>query len=244
MKVDYNYDQNEHGTHGPQKALPILLEDLNPISLLDVGCGNGTWISAAQMMGISDFIGVDGNELASRQLLFPPSHFKMQDLTKEWCLNRKFDVAICLEVAEHLDERYASVLIDTLIKHSSVIVFSAASPNQPGQHHVNLQWPKYWQELFNQHGYSCTDSLRWKIWDDDTIEPWYRQNVMKAIYNPEMAGREPRIPSVIHPEIMKKIILSDFRFRFEKGELPFRLYVTTTLTAISRRVFKRLKANL
>jgi len=80
-------------------------------------------------------------------------------LTRSWDLKRKFDAVLCLEVAEHLDSAFAPTLIDALIKHGNLIYFSAACPGQTGQHHVNCQWPVYWQQLFNERGFACEDDL-------------------------------------------------------------------------------------
>lgn len=45
--------------------------------------------------------------------------------------------------------------------------------------------------MFNRHAYSCDDAVRWPIWDDSTIEPWYRQNMFIAQRDPVAAGGMP-----------------------------------------------------
>jgi hypothetical protein len=114
-----------------------------------------------------------------------------------------------------------------LVKHSDLVVFSAACPNQPGQHHVNCQWPAYWQALFNERGFACSDDLRWKIWELGEIEPWYRQNIFVAKRAPEKAGRETRIVGAVHPEIVPGIMESAGSSYFpkhvqqiEEGRMP------------------------
>jgi SAM-dependent methyltransferase len=206
MTINYNHSLNLHTLEGPRTALPALFPDQKPYSLLDVGCGNGTWLKTALEFGIPEVFGVDGVEVTSEELHVDRDLIKIQDLRKPWDLNKKFDVVICLEVAEHLDSNHAETLIASLVKHGTTIYFSAACPGQPGQHHVNCQWPEYWQNLFNEYGYVCEDTLRWKIWDDFRIEPWYRQNLFVAKISLGNAGKEPRIPSVVHPEIWENII--------------------------------------
>jgi hypothetical protein len=149
-----------------------------------------------------DVFGIDGVDIAADELLFDPTKFQRCDLRSAIELNRTFDVALCLEVAEHLEAEYACVLIQTLAKHSDTVFFSAACPGQDGQHHVNCQWPEYWQEIFNRQGFVCEDSLRWRIWANKGIEPWYRQNLFIARRDTVHAGTEPRIPAVIHPDFM------------------------------------------
>ena len=206
MTIDYDHSANLHTIDGPRAALPKLFPFGLPESILDVGCGTGTWLRAAIDSGISDVIGIDGVEIPPDQLLFPPDKFHCRDLGAPVDLGRRFELVICLEVAEHLEQGSGRILIRTLTQHADVILFSAACPGQFGQHHVNCQWPEYWQALFNSEGYACDDSPRWTIWDDSMIEGWYRQNIFMARRDPD-AGREPRIKSIIHPE-MRRIVVS------------------------------------
>src|SRR5579863_8625346 len=124
MTVDYDHSKNVHTLSGPQAAMPLLFPEGKPRSLLDVGCGTGTWLQAAQEFGIKDIFGVDGVNIPAERLLFPNELFRKQDLTEPWNLGRKFEVVLCLEVAEHLPERSASTLIDSLTSHADTIIFS------------------------------------------------------------------------------------------------------------------------
>ena len=72
----------------------------------------------------------------------------------------------------------ADVLVADLCRLADVVVFSAAIPHQSGAGHVNCQWPTYWVDLFAAHAYGCIDEVRGQIWDDDRVEPWYRQNLL------------------------------------------------------------------
>ena len=136
MSVDYNHSENLHTLSGPAAALPILFAKALPTSLLDVGCGTGTWLKAAIDLGIPDVFGVDGVEVPADKLHVQDEKIRHQDLTRPWNLNKRFDAVICLEVAEHLDSAFAHILIDALVQHSDQIYFSAACPGQTGQHHV------------------------------------------------------------------------------------------------------------
>jgi len=217
MSIDYSHSLNLHTLEGPRTALSILFPNQKPQSLLDVGCGNGTWLKTALEFGIPEVFGVDGVEVSSEELHIDRDFIKIQDLTKPWDLNKKFDVILCLEVAEHLDSTHANSLISSIVKHGATIYFSAACPGQPGQHHVNCQWPEYWQSLFNKNGYECFDNIREIIWNEEKIEPWYRQNIFSAIKSSN-AGNEKRIKGMIHP---------DFYSYFEA-------YTTTRVTELTR----------
>src|SRR5262245_54459582 len=168
MKIDYDHGQNRHTLEGAADALFSILGSNIPRSLLDVGCGTGTWLRAASDLGVAEVFGVDGI-VPEASLHISKDLVSQQDLSKTFNLARRFDVALCLEVAEHLPEEAADSLITSIVAHSDMVLFSAACPGQPGQHHINCQWPIYWQDLFNQRGYACDDSVRWKIWDDSRI---------------------------------------------------------------------------
>jgi SAM-dependent methyltransferase len=242
---DYCYSSNLHTVQGALAALSTLLTPKVPTSLLDVGCGTGTWLRAACELGVEYTVGVDGIALAEHQLHVPKNRINQHDLTTPFYLGRRFDVVLCLEVAEHLPEKAASILISSLVAHSDAILFSAACPKQPGQHHVNCQWPKYWQDHFNDYGFVCDDSVRWAIWEDQRIEPWYRQNMFWARRDPFKARLEPRIRCAVHPELVDALryresvvaqaVLEEVN-RIERGSKPLSWYFRAAFAKLIRRL--------
>ncbi|MGH7029228.1 MAG: methyltransferase domain-containing protein [Stellaceae bacterium] len=248
--VNYDHSRNLHTVLGARTALTMLFGARPPESMLDVGCGHGTWLRAALDLGVRDIFGIDGAEIADGDFLFPQQFYRAYDLSGAWDLERRFDIAICLEVAEHLPPEAAPKLIGSLVKHADLIVFSAAVPGQSGQHHVNCQWPEYWQKMFNTHGYACSDTLRWVIWDIADIEPWYRQNMFQAKYSPSEAGKETRIPGAVHSEILPTIVLSavarekaNFISMIERGEPGPFWYASLLYKAISAKLIRKLPAS-
>jgi SAM-dependent methyltransferase len=240
MSIEYDHSQNLHTLEGPKSAFQILFPDGMPESILDVGCGTGTWLLAANDLGVTDVFGIDGVNIPPEKLLFDSNRFKRCDLTTPVDLGRKFSLVVCMEVAEHIDVEFAPTIIKTLTQHSDRIIFSAACPVlQGGQHHVNCQWPEYWQELFNREGFICEDSLRLKIWNDRRIEVWYRQNMFLAYRNPN-AGKEARIRSLIHPEMYSIMAARAAVSQIGKGWMPVRWYLKATTKAIIRKVKRHL----
>jgi hypothetical protein len=235
-KIDYDHALNLHTQDGPREAFKSIFVTELPRSLLDVGCGTGTWLKAALDSGVTDVFGVDGVVVPENSLLVPRTLFSQQDFTRPWNLGRRFDAVLCLEVAEHLDGVHADQLLDTLVAHADTVIFSAACPGQRGQHHVNCEWPNWWQKRFNDRGYSCDDAVRWTIWDNAGIEPWYRQNMFRATRDLQRAGREPRIPSVVHPDFLRDVawdrVVSDYRSQIESGSLPVSWYLSGPCLAL------------
>jgi hypothetical protein len=243
MSIDYDHKLNPHRNDDGAIVIPILFADGVPKSLLDVGCGTGTWAKAVRDNGVADTLGIDGNALSPTAFI-SQSDFKLVDFTTSWNLGRCFDMALCLEVAEHLDEQYASLLVECLTRHADKIVFSAACPGQGGQHHVNCQWPEYWQQRFNTFGYACVDSIRPNIWTDHRIAPWYRQNMFVATHDPEHAGHEPRIQSKLHPEIFGLSqhcsTIEGYQKLIESGTLPWKWYATIAFKAFYSKMKRRI----
>lgn len=204
-QIQYDHQANRHGLEGPAIALPVALEGLKVSSLLDVGCGTGTWLAAARDLGIHDFAGIDGIIPDDGHLHVERNRLDRQDFRQPWTLNRKFDVVLCLEVAEHLEPEHGELLVECIVRHTDVVLFSAAAPYQDGDHHINCQWQSYWQESFNRHGFACSDGIRWKLWNNDRVEPWYRQNLFMANRSRD-AGCEPRLNAVYHPEMLQFLV--------------------------------------
>lgn len=205
MEVSFDHAVNVHSLAGARAALEAVLPVPRPQRVLDVGCGVGYWLKAALDLGVPAVFGMDGVAVPSERLMIPENCFRRQNLTEPWRLGQRFDWVMCLEVGEHLPSEHAPALIEALAASGESVLFSAAVPGQPGQDHVNCQWPAFWQNLFNKNGFVCDDSIRWKIWSDERIEPWYRQNLFVALRNPVLAGHEPRIRAVIHPGMLQHL---------------------------------------
>jgi SAM-dependent methyltransferase len=234
IAYDHTLNRNLHTVSGASAGLRELLRGDIPTSMLDMGCGTGTWMRAALDLGVGRVYGIDGLDLPEPELFVPKELICVADLNQPVDLRERFDLAICLETAEHLEPASSKTLVQSLVRHSSRILFSAAAPGQGGTHHVNCQWPEYWQGLFNGEGFVCNDDCRWAIWNDSDIEPWYRQNVFRAERRPELAGKEPRIKRVIHPDVLPSfshLFLPEHRNLIEQGALPWRWYVSAPLRA-------------
>lgn len=161
-----------------QVIVPILIDLIDPKSVVDVGCGSGTWLSVFQELGIKDYLGVDGEYVQPDMLQIPKEHFVAHDLACSFTLDRRFDLVVCLEVAEHLPASRADTLVQDLTSLGSIVVFSAAIPFQGGTHHVNEQWPDYWVSRFAALGFHVVDCLRWQIWENEKVSWFYAQNAV------------------------------------------------------------------
>lgn len=157
---------------------PILMDLVAPISVVDVGCGVGSWLHAFAELGVEDCLGVDGDYVDRNSLMVPSDRFRAMDLLQPLAIDRVFDLAISMEVAEHLPASVAAKFVKFLTDLAPVVLFSAAIPGQGGTHHVNERWPWYWKDLFATRGYVRVDPIRPMIWNNPNVEFWYRQNTV------------------------------------------------------------------
>jgi SAM-dependent methyltransferase len=127
---DFFASQSDGSYRGAREVLPKVFALTKPRSVLDVGCGQGTWLAAALEQGVSDILGVDGPYVNLKTLKIPQGRFLSCDLQKPLELKRRFDLVISLEVGEHLAESAAQTFADNLVRHGSVVLFSAAVPGQ------------------------------------------------------------------------------------------------------------------
>ena len=196
--------------HSAEQIVPWICRALAPRSVLDVGCGTGTWLSEFAKHGVTEGLGLDGPWVDTDMLEIPADRFRRENLEAPFRLGKKFDLVVSLEVAEHLSPAAAKGFVETLTAHSDVVLFSAAVPEQDGYHHQNEQWPDYWIDLFAAQGFRMLDVLRPVFWDDEKVAFWYKQNGMifvseamtlgfqmaELAQGPSFGGK-----AVVHPEM-------------------------------------------
>lgn len=180
-------------------------------SVLDVGCGVGAWLAAAQDLGATTVLGIDGPWVDTKLLAFAPECFEVRDLNVPFTLDRRFDLAISIEVGEHLKRESSTDLVRSLTNNAPVVVFSAALPGQGGAGHINEAWPKFWVEQFRKQGFEAYDLIRETTWGDDRVAPWVQQNgflfikegfeVPPALEAYKISGA---VPVLVHPVTYKR----------------------------------------
>ena len=168
---------NEGSNRSAEVIVPLVCELVKPRSVIDVGCGRGLWLRAFLQHGVTSILGLDGDYISREKLAIPAECFRAVNLAEPFQLDQRFDLAISLEVAEHLPARGAADFVKRITRTAPFILFSAAVPAQGGAHHLNEQWPWYWERLFRAQGFLQLDPIQRYIRDDPKVDWWYRQNV-------------------------------------------------------------------
>lgn len=145
-------------------------------SVIDVGCGTGAWLSEFLLHGVTEVFGIDGGNAGDLLLQIDSDRIRRQDLETPIAMDRRFDLCMSLEVAEHLSPERSETFIHELCVLADVVLFGAAIPGQGGCNHINERWPSYWISLFRAQGYECFDVIRPTFWHDRRVEWWYSQN--------------------------------------------------------------------
>ena len=154
-------------------------DSYSPRSIIDVGCGPG--IYTAPLQDQVEVLGIDNYRDAGR--LLRKENFILGGI-EDYQPTKRYDLALCIEVAEHIPFELSSILVSKLADCSDRIVFSSAPPGQGGVHHINCQPQVFWDDLFTQAQY-CIDDAETKRfkdhlganWDMFYRVPWIRDNV-------------------------------------------------------------------
>ena len=199
-----------------EAIVPVVMELVAPTSVVDLGCGLGTWLATFGRHGVHDYLGVDGEWVERGMLEIAEDRFRTARLDRPFRLDRRFDLAVSLEVAEHLPEHAASGFVDTLVRLAPCVLFSAAIPHQGGLQHLNEQWPEYWAALFATHGYVVVDAVRPRVWSTAGVDFWYKQNAF-VYAREEIFGARPALASerdrtvesmlsLVHPRLLTHVV--------------------------------------
>jgi len=247
------YDFSWHQSHGDltlssaRFIAPILHSLLELKSVLDVGCGDGRWLASFNECGVPLIVGIDGPWTDVAKLQIESGNFEVKDLSKPFDLQRKFSLAVSLEVAEHIEPQFAKVFVQNMVRHSDVVLFGAAIPFQGGFRHVNERWQSYWVDLFAAEGLDTFDLFRSQLWNRTDISVWYKQNMLLYVRHDRQdliariadyieSNRIAQLPcDVVHPERYQAIAsYSQIAFKPLLNKLPF-----ATMRKFADVVFRR-----
>lgn len=160
-----------------REIAPFMTSLVSCRSVIDVGCGLGTWVRAFKESGVQLAVGIDGEWVAASHFQGEYDHFYKRDLSRLDVEGLgRFDLVISMEVGEHLPHSSADHFVECLTRLAPLVLFSAAIPGQGGRNHINEQWPDYWENLFIARGYKRFDVIRGRFWGNSNVAYYYAQN--------------------------------------------------------------------
>lgn len=195
--------QNDAARRSSSAIVPLIMESIGPTSVVDVGCGKGAWTLAFAQAGCKT-VSIDGPWTDLTELTAAGLTTLRLDLSEAITLDATFDLAVCLEVAEHLEQSSARTLVKSLCDLAPLVLFSAAFPGQRGTHHVNEQLPSWWVELFAEQNKLPHDLVRPSVWTNQDVAYWYAQNTLLFVPpDHPLADLPPMIIDVVHPRMYR-----------------------------------------
>lgn len=209
IPIQYDADFFSEAYEVSFKSAQLYFEHLSLLynfqTIIDVGAGAGAWSHAAIEAGKQP-ISVDGKWVDKIEKKCDKLNYYYQDLNESLNISIKGDLAVCVEVAEHLDPDRSHSFIEDLCSIAPVIVFGAALPRQGGSGHINCHPHSYWIDIFKQNGYYALDAFRSIFWYDGRVGPWYTQNTFLFVRD-EFKQKfsnipEPSIINIYHPKIV------------------------------------------
>ncbi len=187
--------------------VPLIMERVQPTSVLDLGAGVGSFMRSFLDHGVDDVAGVDLGGFDPALFVVDPALVDQGDLSEPVDRGRRYDLAMSLEVGGYLSAH--DTLVGSLVRHAPVVVFSAAVPSQDVLHQPHGAFPSTWARRFAAHDYVMLDVFRPVLWDDPRLPFWFRQNVLLFVHrahlddHPELAEPAPASAPVdiVHPEL-------------------------------------------
>ena len=230
----------EDGSLSGAMVVMKLLLDLMPIgSVVDLGCGIGTWLHAAQALGIADIDGYDGDYVDRNRLHIDANRFHAADLAEGFLLTRHYDVALSLEVAEHLPASRADAFVGQLTDAAPIVVFSAAIPGQGGTHHINEQWQDVWRANFAARDFHPIDYLRPRIRGNPAVPWWYQQNIL--LYCHASVMLPPALDCFVPPEVSLNLVHPEL---YNRTVQDSQLYLTKAVRSLPALAYKAFAARV
>ncbi|MEJ5265591.1 MAG: methyltransferase domain-containing protein [Bacteroidales bacterium] len=240
----FSYDLNTYNTISAEIVVPVIIDIFKPSSVIDVGCGNGSWLKVFENQNVH-ITGIENSHIINAETFIDKNKIIITDLESDFQHNRTYDIVLCLEVAEHLSEKYAKKFIQKLCTLGDIIVFSAAVPAQGGYNHVNEQFLSYWIEIFKHYNFKCFDIIRSRITHHSNVLWWYKQNMVVFINSENHYSLKFKDFEILpgHDFVIKELYLSKVNtiYNIYNGSYSLSFYISLLLRKFRKKIKELLK---
>jgi 2-polyprenyl-3-methyl-5-hydroxy-6-metoxy-1,4-benzoquinol methylase len=164
------------------KTMDWYMDTYKPNSVIDYGCGIGSYLESAMNKGVEKIKGFDiGGEYVKKYTNKNVIPFiEYLDCTKP-LITDKYDCTISLETGEHIETELSESFVKNITDSTSdkgIILYSAAQPNQNGTGHINCQTKEFWIKIFEKNNFQKEIELTKHISDN-----WFRLGAPNYICN-------------------------------------------------------------
>jgi cyclopropane fatty-acyl-phospholipid synthase-like methyltransferase len=147
------------------KTMDWYIDAYKPTSVVDFGCGIGSYLESCYNKGIKNIAGYDiGGEYAQKytpDFLYP--FIEYCDCTKPIKTQQKYECVISFETIEHIEPSGTNVFIENLVNATDFdkgrILFTGAPPEQEGCGHINCRDKQEWIEIFAEQDFTVDQHL-------------------------------------------------------------------------------------
>jgi hypothetical protein len=167
-KLDHDYpDDYFKEDHISEQVADVIAKNISEyffkitntklISAIEFGCGGGWTVNALNNVGVKT-MGLDGSTSGIKKCRtrYGFENFMKLDIRYAFHKDEMYQIAICTEVAEHIEIPFHATLVHNLINCADMIWFSSEGPeidNKPHLHHCAEMPLDYWVKLFDFFGY-------------------------------------------------------------------------------------------
>lgn len=164
----------------------VLVEKFKIKTMVDFGCGLGSYLEGALQGGCEKILGFD----LLREMILSAIPENMREFVLfgnagETIDCGKWDCVLSVEAAEHLVPEQADTFVDNLIRASSRLIVLTAS-NAGGRYHLNRQLREYWIGKLSVKCASYSDKYTkklFKIWSHSRAPSYILKNLMVFFVN-------------------------------------------------------------
>ena len=146
-----NYERNNGWEEIFNKQASDIIKQLNPKTVLDVGCAIGYLVESFRDRGVS----AEGIDISDYALSM------VRDDIKPYCMKqsvtdnitKKYDLITCIEVLEHLPAGDIAFAIENICNSTNMVIFSSTPFDYNEETHISVHNPEFWAEQFAYNGF-------------------------------------------------------------------------------------------
>ena len=154
--------QQSAALYNYMQQIYLLLFNKEFHSVLEIGTGGGE-ITTQFHQNSLDYIAIEGTLAGVEKLKsvgIDPNNIIKANIKFFNGVDRKFDITMCTEVAEHIEPWFASKVVENCVRSTDVVWFSAAPGNEPAHyHHINEVPMQAWDNIFAHFGFNYSIHL-------------------------------------------------------------------------------------